>query len=65
MYTTPHPRFVTSQHSTHDTKAIIPQLTPIISESTSTVSLSSPRGYQSYNRHCMYDNTASICITSY
>ena len=65
LYTTLHPRFMTSQHSTHDIKAIIFHLTPIISYSTSTVSLSSHPDYRSYNPHCMYDNTAAICMTSY
>ena len=62
---TSHQRFMTSQHSTHDIKAIMFHLTPIISESTSTVSLSSHPDYRSYNTHCMYDNTATICMTSY
>ena len=61
---TSHPRFMTLQHSTHDNKAIISHLTPIISDSTSTVSLSSHTVYRSYNPHCMY-NTATICMTSY
>ena len=61
---TSHPRFMTSQHSTQDMKAIISHLTPNISESTSTVSLSSHTVYRSYNPHCMY-NTATICMTSY
>ena len=65
MYMTSHPRFMTLQHSTHDIKAIISHLTLIISESTSTVSLSSLPDYQSYNPPCMYDNTATICMTSY
>ena len=37
----------------------------IMSDSTSTVSLSSHPDYQSYNPHCMYDNTGTICMTSY
>ena len=65
LYMTSHTRFMTSQHSTHDIKAIISHLTPIISDSTNTVSLSSHQDYQSYNPHCMYDNTATICMTSY
>ena len=40
LYMTSHPHLMTSQHSTHDIKAMISHLTPIISESTSTVSLS-------------------------
>ena len=65
LYMTSHPRFMTSQHSTHDIKAIISHLTLIISDSTSTVSLSSHPDYQSYNPHCIYDNTGTICMTSY
>ena len=49
LYMTPDPRFMTSQHSTHDIKAIISHLTPIISDSASTVSLSSHPDYRSYN----------------
>ena len=64
LYMTSHPRFMTSQPSTHDIKAIISPLTPIISESTSTESLSLHPNYRSYNPHCMYDNTATICMTS-
>ena len=56
---------MTSQHSTHDIKAIISHHTPIISESPPTVSLSSHPDYRSYNPHCMYDNTATICMTPY
>ena len=59
------PRFMTSQHSTHDIRAIISHLKPIISDSTSTVSLLSQPDYLSYNPHCMYDNTATIRMTSY
>ena len=56
---------MTSQHSTHDIKDIISHLTLILSDSTSTVSLSSLPDYRSYNPHCMYDNTATIFMTSY
>ena len=56
---------MTSQHSTHDIKAIISHLTLIISDSTFTVSLSSHPDYRSYNPHCMYEYTATICMTSY
>ena len=61
LYMTTHTRFMTSQNSIHDIKAIISHLTLIISDSTSTVSLSSHPDYPSYNPHCMYDNTATIC----
>ena len=65
LYMTSHPRFMTSQCSTHDIKAIISHLIPIISDSTSTVSLSSLPDYRSCNPHCMYDNTTTIWMTSY
>ena len=65
LYMTPQPWVMPSQHSTHDTKAIISHLTPIISDSTSTVSLSSLTEYRSYNPHCMCDNTATTYMTSY
>ena len=65
LYMTSHPRYMTSQTSTHDIKDIISHLTPIISYSTSTVSLSSLPDYRSYNPRCMYDKTATICLTSY
>ena len=44
---------------------IISHIKLIISDRTSTVSLSSHRDYQSYNPNCTYDNTGTICITSY
>ena len=44
---------------------IISHIKLIISDSTSTVSLSSHKDYQSYNPHCMYDNTGTIYMTSY
>ena len=59
LYMTSHPQIMTSQHSTHDLKAIISHLTLIISDSTNTVSLSSHPDYRSYNPHCMYDNTGT------
>ena len=65
LYMTSHPRIMTSQHSTHDLKAIISHLTLIISDSTNTGSLSSHPDYRSYNPHCMYGNTAIVCMTSY
>ena len=43
---------------------IISHIKLIISDSTSTVSLSSQPDYQSYNPYCTYDNTGTICITS-
>ena len=49
LYMRSHPWFMTLQHSIHDIKAIISHLSLIISESTSTVSLSSHPDYGSYN----------------
>ena len=46
-------------------QSIISHIKLIISCSTSTVSLSSHPDYWSYNPHCMYDNTGTICVTSY
>ena len=63
LYMPSHPRFMTWQHSIHDIQAIISHLTLIISDSISTVTLSSHQDYQSYNPYCMYDKTATICMT--
>ena len=65
MHCISHPQFMISQHSIHDIKAIISHITWIISDSTSTVSLSSHPDYRSYNPHFMYDNTLTVCMTSY
>ena len=45
-------------------QCIISHIKLNISDSTSTVSLSSHPDYRSYNPHCMYDNTGTICMTS-
>ena len=45
-------------------QSIISRIKLIISENTYTVSLSSHPDYRSYNPHCMYDNTGTICMTS-
>ena len=42
-------------------QSIISHIKLIISDSISTVSLSSHQDYGSYNPHCMYDNTGTIC----
>ena len=64
--------YMTSQPTIYDIAALSPlhqsiisHIKLIISDSTSTVSLSSHPDYQSYNPHCMYDNTGTICMTSY
>ena len=65
LYKKLHPLFMTSQHSIHDIKATIFHITPTISDSTSTLSVSSHPDYSSYNPHCMYVITNTICMTSY
>ena len=45
-------------------QSIISHFKLIISDSTTTVSLSSHPDYRSYNPHFMYDNTGTICMTS-
>ena len=54
---------ITTLYSLHQSYYISPHTD--ISDSTSTVSLSSHPDYQSYNPHFIYDNTATICMTSY
>ena len=76
MYVTSQPRFMISKHSIHyisllylyyisiyQTISLCIKL--IISDSTSTVSLSSHPYYWSYIPDCMYDNTGTIFLTSY
>ena len=46
-------------------QSVISHVKQIISDSTSTVSLSSHPDYRSYKPHCMYDNTGTICMTAY
>ena len=46
-------------------QSIISHIKLIISDSTSTVSLSSHPDNRSYSPHCMYDNTGTICMISY
>ena len=46
-------------------QSFISHIKLIISESLSTVSLSSHPDYWSYNPHYMYDNICTICVTSY
>ena len=48
LYTTSNPRFMKSQHSIHDNKATLSHRTPIISDTTFTISLSSHPDYRSY-----------------
>ena len=46
-------------------QSVIPHIKMIISDSTSTVSLSSHPYYQSYKPHCTSDNTGTIFMISY
>ena len=46
-------------------QSIISHIKLIISDSTSTVSLSPHPDNRSYNPHCMYDNTLTIYMISY
>ena len=64
VYMTSQPRFMTSQHSIYY-MSIITHMKLIISEGTSNVFLSLHPDYRSYNPHCIYDNTGTICMTSY
>lgn len=48
-----------------DIKSSFSHITPFISDSTSTVPVSSHTDYRSYNPHCMYDTTATMSMTSY
>ena len=65
LYMIFHSRFMTSQLSIHDIKATISHITPIISDTTSTLSLSSCPDYPSHNPHCMYTIRGTICMTYY
>ena len=63
LYMTSHPRFVTSQHSIHYISLLYLISNWLLSDSTSTVSLSSHPDYQSYNPYCTYENTTIPDIT--
>ena len=45
-------------------QSIISHIKLNISDNTSTASLYSHPDYRSYNPHCVYDNTGTICMTS-
>ena len=61
LYMTSHPRFMTSQHyQIH--QSIIFHIKLNIPDNTSTASLNSHPDYRSYNPHCVYDNTGTICM---
>ena len=63
MYMTSHPRFMTSQHSIQYI-SLLYLIKLNISDNTSSASLYSHPDYRSYNPHCVYDNTGTICMTS-
>ena len=52
-------------HHTHDNTNIISVIWSTISNTTSTVSVSSNPGYQLYHTHSLYDITHTIRVTSY
>ena len=52
-------------HHTHGNTNFISAIWPAISNTTSTVSVSSKTGYQLYHNHSLYDITQPICVTSY
>ena len=53
------------KHHTHGNTIIISAIWPTISNTTSTVSVSSNPGYQLYHTHSLYDITHTILVTSY
>ena len=52
-------------HHTHGNTNVISAIWPTISNTTSTVSVSSNPGYQRYHTHSLYDITHTIRVTSY
>ena len=52
-------------HHTHDNTNVISAISPTISDTISTVSVSSNPGYQLYHTHSLNSITHIICITSY
>ena len=52
-------------HHTHGNTNIISAIWPAISNTTSTVSVSSNPGYHLYHTHSLYDITHTIRVTSY
>ena len=53
------------RHHTHDNVSIVSAISPTISDTISTVSVSSNPGYQLYHTHSLNSITHIICITSY
>ena len=52
-------------HHTHGNTNVISAIWPTISNTSSTVSVSSNPGYQLLHTHSLYDITHTICVTSY
>ena len=52
-------------HQTHGNTNVISAIWPAISNTTSTVSVSSQTGYQLYHNHSLYVITQTICVTLY
>ena len=52
-------------HHTHGNTTVISAIWPTISNTTSTISVSSNTGYQLYLTHSLYDITQAIRVTSY
>ena len=81
LYITSHPLFLTSHYlshyihciltsqcirlHTHDNINVISAISPTISDTISTVSVSSNPGYQLYHTHSLNNITRITCITSY
>ena len=52
-------------HHTHGNRNVISAIWPTISNTTSTVSVSSNPGYHLYHTHSLYDISPTFCVTSY
>ena len=52
-------------HHTHSNANVISAIWPTISNTTSTLPVSSNTGYQLYHNHSLYAITQTICVTSY
>ena len=58
-----HPPYI--WHHTHGNTNVISAIWPTISNTTSTVSVSSIPGYHLYHNHSLYDITHTIHVSSY
>ena len=52
-------------HHTHGNTNVISAIWTAISNTTSTLPVSSKTGYKLYHNHSLYDITQTICVTSY